>query len=180
VAHGDSDDRVGVEFSVTFNLMEKDVRADRPQHRGADRAVRWAILVIEYAIVASLLLVAGVVLVRSIIEFLSHWHAFPSSVVPAIDGILVVVILLDIAHTVYGYLESSVIPVQPFLVIGILAGIRDILSASAHLTLSSNISQLDFHDTLISLATGVGVVVALLLGLLILRFSGDEHHQGRR
>ena len=160
--------------------MEKDVRADRPEHQGADRAVRWAILVIEYAIVASLLIVAGVVLVRSIIEFLSRWHSFPNSVVPAIDGILVVVILLDIAHTVYGYLETSVIPVQPFLVIGILAGIRDILSASAHLTLSGNISPRDFHDTLISLATGVGVVVALLLGLLVLRFSGDDQNHAHR
>lgn len=154
--------------------MANETSGHVPGHRGADRVVRWAILIVEYAIVASLLLVAGVVLVRTIIEFLSRWHTFPSSVVPAIDGILVVVILLDIAHTVFGYLETSVFPVQPFLVIGILAGIRDVLSASAHLTLSGDITQRDFHDTLISLATGVGVVVALLLGLLILRFSHAE------
>jgi hypothetical protein len=61
--------------------------------------------------------------------------------------------------------------VRPFLVIGILAGVRDILSASAHLTLSSSLAQADFNDTLISLGVGVGVVVFLLLGLLILRFS---------
>lgn len=142
------------------------------EHRqGADAVVRWLIHVIEYAIVVSLLIVSAVVLVRTIVTFLSHWHTFTQSVVPAIDGILVVIILLDIAHTVFGYLNSSTIPVQPFLVIGILAGVRDILSASAHLTLSGSIPPRDFHNTLISLATGVGVVVALLLGLLILRFT---------
>jgi uncharacterized membrane protein (DUF373 family) len=143
----------------------------RKQGVATDAIVRWSIVAIEYAIVASLLLVAGIVLVRTIIDFLSHWGAFPQSVVAAIDGILVVIILLDIAHTVFEHLRASVFPVRPFLVIGILAGVRDILSASAHLTLSSSLAQANFNDTLISLGVGVGVVVFLLLGLLVLRFS---------
>jgi uncharacterized membrane protein (DUF373 family) len=138
-----------------------------------DTVVRWAIILIEYAIVISLLLVAGIVLVRTVVSFLSHWSTFPQTVVAAIDGILVVIILLDIAHTVFGHLRSSVFPVRPFLVIGILAGVRDILSASAHLTLTS-LSTVDLYDTLISLGVGVGVVVFLLLGLLILRYSGHS------
>jgi uncharacterized membrane protein (DUF373 family) len=140
---------------------------------GMDTVVRWAIILIEYAIVISLLLVAGIVLVRTVVSFLSHWSTFPQTVVAAIDGILVVIILLDIAHTVFGHLRSSVFPVRPFLVIGILAGVRDILSASAHLTLTS-LSTVDLYDTLISLGVGVGVVVFLLLGLLILRYSGHS------
>ena len=155
------------------------VMADMPaggEHRGlgADPIVKGVIIVIEYAIVASLLLVAGIVLGRTVIDFLSHWGAFPLTVVAAIDGILVVIILLDIAHTVFGHLRTTAFPVRPFLVIGILAGVRDILSSSAHLTLSSPLSQRDFTDTLISLGVGVGVVVFLLLGLLILRFSGHS------
>ncbi|MGA2528871.1 MAG: phosphate-starvation-inducible PsiE family protein [Acidimicrobiales bacterium] len=138
-----------------------------------DALVRWVIIAIEYAIVSSLLLVAGIVLVRTVISFLSHWSAFPQTVVGAIDGILVVIILLDIAHTVFGHLRSSVFPVRPFLVIGILAGVRDILSASAHLTLTS-LTTTDLYDTLISLGVGVGVVVFLLVGLLILGLSGHN------
>ncbi|HVC66123.1 MAG TPA: phosphate-starvation-inducible PsiE family protein [Acidimicrobiales bacterium] len=137
-----------------------------------DQLVRWIILGIEYAIVAGLLLVASVVLVRTVANFLRYGHDFPNAVVAAIDGILVVIIILDIAHTVFGHLRSSVFPIRPFLIIGILAGVRDILSASAHLTLSGPFSQRDFYNTLISLAVGVGVVISLLLGLLILRFSG--------
>lgn len=136
-----------------------------------DQLLRWVIIAIEYAIVSSLLLVAAIVLVRTVVSFLSHWSAFPQTVVGAIDGILVVIILLDIAHTVFGHLRSSVFPVKPFLVIGILAGVRDILSASAHLTLTS-LRTVDLYDTLISLGVGVGVVVFLLVGLLILRYSG--------
>jgi hypothetical protein len=39
------------------------------------------------------------------------------------------------------------------------------------LTLNANLSETGFRNTLISLGVGVGVVVFLLLGLLILRFS---------
>ena len=145
----------------------------------ADSLVRWVIIGVEYAIVASLLLVAGIVLVRTGASFLRYGSSFPDAVVSAVDGILVVIIILDIAHTVFGQLRSSTFPVRPFLVIGILAGVRDILSASAHLTLSGPVSQRSFYDTLISLGVGVGVVVFLLLGLLILRFSGhvDDDQQ---
>ena len=138
-----------------------------------DSLVRGVILAIEYAIVASLLLVAAIVLVRTLVSFLNHWAEFPQTVVSAIDGILVVIILLDIAHTVFGHLRSSVFPVRPFLVIGILAGVRDILSASAHLTLTT-LSTVSLDNTLVSLGVGVGVVVFLLLGLLILGFSGHR------
>jgi uncharacterized membrane protein (DUF373 family) len=140
----------------------------------ADTTVQRLIIAIEYAIVASLLVVATVVLVRAMVSFLGHWGTFPQSVVAAIDSILVVIILLDIAHTVFGNLRSLVFPVRPFLVIGILAGVRDILSESAHLTLSTPLTQSDFRDTLISLGVGVGVVIVLLLGLLVLRFSGPN------
>jgi uncharacterized membrane protein (DUF373 family) len=140
---------------------------------GLDALVRWVIIAIEYAIVASLLLLAGIILVRTVVTFLTNWNAFPQTVVAAIDGILVVIIVLDIAHTVFGHLRSSVFPVRPFLVIGILAGVRDILSASAHLTLST-LSTVNLDNTLINLGVGVGVVVFLLLGLLVLRFSGHS------
>ena len=141
---------------------------------GTDALITWVIVAIEYAIVISLLIVAGIVLGRTVISFLDDWSAFPGTVVGAIDGILVVIILLDIVHTVFRHLRSWVFTVRPFLVIGILAGVRDILSASAHLTLSIHLSTSDYHDTLIDLAVGVGVVVFLLLGLLILRFSGHS------
>ena len=159
---------------LQYAFMSDSSDDNNRQAVSVDVGIRWLIVVIEYAIVASLLLVAGIVLVRTLIDFLTNWGNFPQSVVAAIDGILVVIILLDIAHTVSGHLRASVFPVRPFLVIGILAGIRDILSASAHLTLSVGLSPRDFNNTLISLGVGVGVVVFLLLGLLVLRLSSPN------
>jgi hypothetical protein len=141
---------------------------------GIDAVITAVIVAIEYAIVISLLIVAGIVLARTVVDFLDHWGAFPGTVVGAIDGILVVIILLDIVHTVFQHLRSWAFTVRPFLIIGILAGVRDILSSSAHLTLSSHLGTSDFHDTLIGLAVGVGVVVSLLVGLLLLRVSGHN------
>ena len=165
---------------LSSELVAEEPTDQEFQSLRADSIVRWIIIGVEYAIVASLLLVAGIVLVHAVDTFLRYGHDFPDAVVGAIDSILVVIILLDIAHTVFGHLRSSVFPVKPFIVIGILAGVRDILSASAHLTLSSSLAQREFYDTLISLGVGVGVVVFLLLGLLILRFSGhvDDDEMG--
>ncbi len=126
---------------------------------------------VEYAIVVSLLVIAAAVLGRTIYTFFQQWGSFPETVVAAIDGVLVVVILLDIAHTVLAHLRSSSFPVRPFLVIGILAGVRDILSASARLTFGNSMQGINFNRALISLALGVGVVVMLSVALVLMRFS---------
>jgi uncharacterized membrane protein (DUF373 family) len=144
----------------------------------ADPIVRWVIIGVEYTIVAGLLPVAVIVLVHAVDTFLRFRNAFPDAGVSAIDSILVVIIILDIAHTVFGHLRTSVFPVKPFIVIGILAGVRDILSTSAHLTLRVSRSQREFYNTLISLGVGVGVVVLLLVGLLILHLSGHTNQDG--
>ncbi|MGD0392702.1 MAG: hypothetical protein ABSC41_08660, partial [Acidimicrobiales bacterium] len=83
-----------------------EAQADRagPSLR-TDATVRWIIIGVEYAIVASLLLVAGIVLVRTVVSFLRFGDEFAEAVVAAIDGILVVIIILDIAHTVFGHLR---------------------------------------------------------------------------
>jgi len=82
--------------------MEKSDREGVPHAIDTNSVIRWLIIAIEYAIVLSLMLVAAIVLVRSLVNFLDDWNEFPQSVVSAIDGILVVIILLDIAHTVFG------------------------------------------------------------------------------
>lgn len=148
-----------------------DAETSTPHH---DNLVQGLLSVVEYAIVVSLLLIAATVLVRTIYDFFRQWGGFPQTVVGAIDGVLVVIILLDIAHTVLAHLRSSTFPVRPFLAIGVLAGVRDILSASARLTFGSSSAVSDFNQTIISLALGVGVVVSLSLSILLLRERAHE------
>lgn len=143
---------------------------------GLEGVAATIVAAIELAVVMSLLVVAVIVLVRTVVMFLQHWNEFPQSVVSAIDGILVVIILLDIGNTVLHHLRDDIVPIRPFLVIGILAGVRDILSSSAHLTLA-RLTTADLDNTLISLGVSVGVVVLLLVGLLILRLSRLEERE---
>ena len=150
---------------VTQPPPENDVR---PR---LERVVQGSLAALEYAIALSLLAIAAVVLARTVFTFFHDWGGFPETVVQAIDGVLVVVILLDIAHTVLGHLRTSTFPVRPLLVIGILAGVRDILSASARLTFDTSLHGNDFSHTLVSLSLGVGVVVALSLSLLMMSFT---------
>jgi len=91
---------------------------------GPDATLRWVIIVIEYAIVLSaLLVVASIVLVRTWWTF-SKLVRYPETVVSAIDGNLWwSSSSLEIAqHRVRSNMRTSGVPVRPFLVIGILAG----------------------------------------------------------
>lgn len=136
-----------------------------------ENTVHGVLATLEYAIVLSLVVIAAAVLGRTIYTFFAQWGGYPGTVVAAIDGVLVVIILLDIAHTVLAHLRTSSFPVRPFLVIGILAGVRDILSASARLTFGTSLQGVNFTHALISLALGVGVVVMLSVSLLLMRWS---------
>lgn len=151
--------------------MNTTTSPDQPSQRPLDLIVHGVLVTLEYAIVLSLLLISAAVLGRTIYTFFHDWGGFPETVVAAIDGVLVVIILVDIAHTVLAHLRTSSFPVRPFLVIGILAGVRDILSASARLTFGTSLGTTDFTHTLISLSLGVGVVVMLSLSLVLLRLS---------
>ena len=141
---------------------------------------------LQMLVVAAIAVVALDVLVRSVVGFLDHPAQYPESVVGALDGILVVIILLDILRTLTAHYDTPALPVRPFLAIGVLAAVRDILSASAHLALDGRISTAALQTALIQMAVGVGVVV-VLVGALILakRVEADAtlvpwHPRGKR
>lgn len=145
-----------------------------PTEKRVDVIMQRMITGLEYAIVVGLWALSVAILVHTVMVFLQHHSNFTTLTIQAIDGVLVVIIVLDIAHTVLGQLRSSVMPVRPFLYIGILAGVRDILSASAHLSFGGPLAQPDFNHTLISLGVGVGVVSILIASLFVLQHSGHR------
>lgn len=132
---------------------------------------------VQFAIVVALTVVAAVVLVRTVVTFLAEPGRFPRSLVAALDGILVVIILLDILRTLLVHVDGDVFPVRPFLVVGVLAGVRDILSASANLTLEGGLSAEAFHQAVTQLLVGVAVVLLLLVAVVLARVGrADEEH----
>ncbi len=139
-----------------------------------DKAMSRLIVGLEYGVVLALWALSAVILIHTFVQFVQHRVGFPELTIQAIDGVLVVIIVLDIAYTVLGQLRSAVMPVRPFLYIGILAGVRDILSASAHLSFGGPLTNRDYDHTLVALGVGLGVVFVLVLGLLILGRSGHQ------
>jgi uncharacterized membrane protein (DUF373 family) len=139
--------------------------------------VRVLIDLLQYAIALVLLVLAVVVLVRSFVDFLSNPGGYPQTLISAVDGVLVVIILVDIMRTVLTHLEGWAFPYRPFLVIGIIAAVRDILAVSTRLTLSSGGStagEASVPQSLVELGTSAGVVLILALALFLTREQNVE------
>lgn len=120
-----------------------------------------------------LILLAVVVLIRSFIDFIGNVNDYPQTLVSAVDGVLVVIILVDILRTVLTHLEGWGFPFRPFLVIGIIAAVRDILAVSTRLTLAPagklSSGQVPLPQSLFELGTSAGVVLVLAVALLVTR-----------
>jgi uncharacterized membrane protein (DUF373 family) len=139
--------------------------------------VRVLVDLLQYAIALVLLVLAGVVLVRSFIDFLDSPGGYPQTLISAVDGVLVVIILLDILRTVLTHLEGWEFPFRPFLVIGIIAAVRDILAVSTRLTLSSSGGG-SVPQSLVELGTSAGVVLILAVALWLTRAQIVEGESG--
>jgi len=139
--------------------------------------VRALIDLLQYAIALVLLVLAVVVLVRSFVDFLDTLGGYPQTLISAVDGVLVVIILVDIMRTVLTHIEGWSFPFRPFLVIGIIAAVRDILAVSTRLTLSSGGStagEASVPQSLIELGTSAGVVLILAVALFLTREQNVE------
>lgn len=144
--------------------------------------VRVLIDLLQYGVAVVLLILAAVVLVRSFIDFITSLGGYPQTLVSAVDGVLVVIILVDILRTVLTHLEGWSFPFRPFLVIGIIAAVRDILAVSTKLTLSSggaNAGGLPYPQSLVELGTSAGVVLILSVALFLTREQNVEGESGR-
>lgn len=128
----------------------------------------------QMLVAAAIAIIALDILWRTVVGFLANPASYPVSVMGALDGILVVIILLDILRTLTSHYETPALPVRPFLAIGVLAAVRDILSASAHLALGGRISPVAFRMALLQMAAGVVVAFALVGALILAKRAEPE------
>jgi uncharacterized membrane protein (DUF373 family) len=133
------------------------------------RLLSVAVDIVQYGVAVVLLILAAVVLVRSFIDFIGSPGGYPQTLVSAVDGILVVIILVDILRTVMTHLQGRGFPYRPFLVIGIIAGVREILAVSTRLTLNSAGNAQSVTQSLFQLGTSAVVVLVLAVALWITR-----------
>jgi uncharacterized membrane protein (DUF373 family) len=116
-----------------------------------------------------LFLVALGALVFTVVRLATTTPFFPAGMLQAVNDILFVVIILEIARTVIARFSSGFYQLSRFLIIGVIASVRHILSVGSSLTLSTGKTPEAFDRAIIELIVNGGIVVALVVAILITR-----------
>lgn len=109
-------------------------RAARPEDWWGRFSSKWterAQDVVSSLVAVCLIALAGALLVSAIIDFVTtgHHHGLTGAATDFLDKALLVLILIEIVHTVVLSLRAHALAAQPFLVVGLVAVIRKILFA---------------------------------------------------
>lgn len=127
-----------------------------------------ALMVAENAIYAALAVLLVVTMVWSIVGGIRQIAdgANPSVVVVALDHLMVVLMLAEILHTVLLFVKTGHFSYQPFLMVGIIAGIRRILVLTAEESAGSSLHAASAYlwDLGLTTAMIVALTVALRIG----------------
>jgi uncharacterized membrane protein (DUF373 family) len=91
--------------------------------------------------------------------------------IQAINDILFIIIILEILRTVVARYTDGVFQLQNFLIIGVIAAVRHILTVGASMTLADGKSQVDFDRAVIELGISAGIVVSLVFAIFLSKAS---------
>jgi len=106
-----------------------------------------------------LIALAAVLLISAIVDFADgHWGSITDAGPKLLDSVLLVLILVEIVHTVVLSLRAHRLAAQPFIVVGLIAVIRRILFV---LTPGSKITA-----STSQLALLIGMVAVFVAGLI--------------
>jgi uncharacterized membrane protein (DUF373 family) len=130
---------------------------------------------IFHAVLTALLfLVALGAVIFSVVRLFTTAPFYPVGMLQAINDILFVVIILEIARTVIARFNSGFYQLSRFLVIGVIASVRHILSVGSSLTLSVGKTPEAFERGVIELLVNSGIVVALVLAIFMTRLADKD------
>lgn len=94
---------------------------------------------------------------------------FPTGMIQGINDILFIVIILEILRTVISRFTDGVYQLNKFLIIGVIAAVRHILTVGASLTLQTGKTDEAFERALYELGLNALVVVALVFAIFLSR-----------
>ncbi len=125
--------------------------------------------VIYVGVAVILVAIAAVLLYRTVVDSFSGHHLFADRVTTAVNGVLFVVIVLELFRTVIAHFDGGGFQLIPFLVIGIISSVRHILLIGSR-SLSTETGNV-FNHTQIELGVNAGVALALVIALVLVRRS---------
>lgn len=124
---------------------------------------------VHYIVIAALVLLAAMALYQTGTDLLAPHLDLGNRIIDGLNGVLFVVIVLELMSTVVAHFEHSGFQLQPFLIIGIISVVRHLLTIGARLSLSGELSGTAFRQSQIELGVEAGVVLALAFALFLIR-----------
>ena len=94
---------------------------------------------------------------------------FPLGMIQGINDILFIIIILEIMRTVIVRFTDGIFQLDSFLIIGVIAAVRHILTVGASLTMEKEKSTEYFNRSLIEMGVNTGIVLALVFALFLSR-----------
>ena len=111
--------------------------------------------------------IALVALVFSVVRVFTTSPFFPDGMIQAINDILFIIIILEILRTVIARYTDGVFQLQNFLIIGIIAAVRHILTVGASMTLGAEKPREAFDRAVIELGISSAIVLALVFAIFL-------------
>ena len=123
---------------------------------------------IFHAILALSLFIIGVgAFFYSIKRLIETAPFFPNGMIQGVNDILFIVIILEILRTVISRFTDGVYQLDKFLIIGVIAAVRHILTVGASLTLTAQKTDEAFRRALYELGLNALVVIALVFAIFL-------------
>ena len=132
---------------------------------------------IFHAVLAIALFAIGVgAFFFSIKRLLETAPFFPNGMIQGVNDILFIVIILEILRTVISRFTDGVYQLDKFLIIGVIAAVRHILTVGASLTLESGKSDTAFDRAIFEMGLNALIVVALVFAIFM---SKSAHRKAK-
>ena len=104
-------------------------------------------------------------------DFYASDSSFPVKVTELINGLLFVIIIMELLRTVVAHFDFEGFQLKPFLIIGIISAVRHILTVGARESLGAGGTEggSAFRHAQVELGVNAAVVLALVVGLILVR-----------
>lgn len=125
---------------------------------------------VHYVVALVLLGTAAFVIFKTVHDLIVTHQGYAQAATTAVNGVLIAIIVLEVMRTVMAHFDRAGLQPEPFLIIGIISGVRGILFVGARLSLGATQGPpIHVHDAVLELAVNGAVVVGLSISLVLLR-----------
>ena len=150
--------------------MKKDTTPKDQQVETSIVPIKYVDLIedVFHAVLALALLGIGIgAFIFSIKRLIETDPFFPNGMIQGVNDILFIVIILEILRTVISRFTDGVYQLDKFLIIGVIAAVRHILTVGASLTLESGKSDEAFDRSIYEMGLNALIVVALVFAFFL-------------